>query len=128
MKNPFKAYTGKFSETKFWQKLKHYAKQAGLKTVYVALLLFHAYKRKDTPSWAKHTILGALGYFLSPIDAIPDLTPILGYTDDIGVLTFGLVTVAAYVNEEVRKKAKAQLTKWFGAYNEEDLQEIDAKL
>ena len=128
MKNPFKAYTGKFSENKFWQKLKHYAKQAGLKTVYVALLLFHAYKRKDTPSWAKHTILGALGYFLSPIDAIPDLTPILGYTDDIGVLTFGLVTVAAYVNDDVRQKAKTQLSKWFGTYDEEDLQEIDAKL
>ncbi|MCB0641234.1 MAG: DUF1232 domain-containing protein, partial [Phaeodactylibacter sp.] len=93
-KNPFKKYMPSFSEGNFWEKVRRYAQQAGLKTVYTALLLFYAFKRKDTPAWAKNIILGTLGYFLAPIDAIPDLTPILGYTDDIGVLSFGLVTIA----------------------------------
>jgi len=128
MKNPFQAYIRKFSESKFWLKLSRYARQAGTKTVYSALLLFYAYRRKDTPYWAKNIVLGTLGYFLSPIDALPDLTPIIGYTDDIGVLAFGLATIAAYVNEEVRKNARGQMTKWFKEYDEKDLEEVDARL
>ncbi len=128
MKNPFRSYIDKFSEHQFWDKLKFFARQAGLKTVYSALLLFYAYRRRDTPLWAKNIVLGTLGYFLSPIDAMPDLTPVLGYTDDIGVLAFGLVTIAAYVDQEVRQKAKEQLHRWFGDYNEEDLAEVDARI
>lgn len=128
MKNPFRSYIDKFSEHRFWDKLRNYARQAGLKTVYTALLLFFAYRRKDTPYWAKNIVLGTLGYFLSPIDAVPDLTPIIGYTDDLGVLAFGLVTIAAYVNQEVKQKAKDQLHRWFGAYDEDELAEVDAKI
>ncbi|MCG8327651.1 MAG: DUF1232 domain-containing protein [Chitinophagales bacterium] len=128
MKNPFKQYIDQFSENRFWKKLAHYARQAGTRTVYAALLLFYAYQRKDTPAWAKRIVLGSLGYFLSPFDAIPDLSPIIGFTDDIGVLSFGLVTIAAYVNDEVKGKARQQLSKWFNSYDEEDLKEVDAKL
>jgi uncharacterized membrane protein YkvA (DUF1232 family) len=127
-KNPFKAYIKRFSENGLWKKIAHYAKKAGLKTVYSALLLFYAYKRKDTPVWAKNIVLGVLGYFLSPIDWMPDLTPIIGFTDDIGVLSFGLVTIAAYVNEEVRKQAREKLKLWFGEYDPTPLTEVDQQL
>jgi len=128
MKEVFKKYSSLFSEGKMWQKLKKQAKQAGLKTVYSALLLFYAYQRKDTPSWAKNIVLGVLGYFIAPLDAIPDLTPIIGYTDDIGVLSFGLVTIACYVNDEVKQQARKKLGNWFGDYEEEDLSEVDKQL
>jgi len=128
MKKIIEKYKDRFSESKMWTKLKDYARYAGIKTTYMVLLLFNAYKRKETPSWAKNIIIGAIGYFISPIDAIPDLTPILGYTDDIGVLSFGLVTIACYVDKEVKAKSKGQLTKWFGDYDEAELEEIDAKL
>ncbi|NBC07439.1 MAG: DUF1232 domain-containing protein [Bacteroidetes bacterium] len=128
MKNPFRPYIDRFSESQFWNKLQHYARKAGLKTVYSALLLFFAYRRKDTPLWAKNIILGTLGYFLAPIDAVPDLTPVLGYTDDLGVLAFGLVTIAAYVDDQVREKARQQLSKWFGDYDPTELNEVDKQL
>jgi len=128
MKNPFKRFSAFFSESAFWNKLKRFARQAGVQTVYTALLLYYAFRRKETPAWAKHMVIGVLGYFLAPIDALPDLTPILGYTDDIGVLTFGLVTIATYVNEEAKEKARNKLHTWFGTYREEDLQEVDQKL
>ena len=115
-------------EKKFWQKVKEYAKTAGQKTVYSALLLYYAFKRKETPRWAKGVVIGALGYFISPIDGIPDLTPFLGYTDDLGVMMMGLVTISAYINEEVRTKAKHQIQKWFGTPNEELMAEVDSKL
>ena len=109
-------------------KLKNYAKQAGLKTVYSALLLFYAYKRSDTPAWAKRVIFGVLGYFISPIDIIPDLTPLIGYTDDLGMLGLGLATIAFYINDEVKTNARAQLAKWFGDYDEDELREVDEQL
>ncbi len=128
MNNPFKKYIQSFTEFGMWKKIRGYASKTGQQTIYTVLLLFYAYKRSDTPIWAKNIIIGTIGYFISPIDALPDLTPIIGYTDDIGVLSFGLVTIACYVNESVRSQAKAQLGKWFKTFNEADLKAIDDKL
>ncbi|MFT5165984.1 MAG: uncharacterized membrane protein YkvA (DUF1232 family) [Saprospiraceae bacterium] len=128
MENPFKEYIKSFTELGMWNKISQYASKAGQQTVYTVLLLFYAFKRKDTPLWARNIIIGTIGYFISPIDALPDLTPIIGYTDDIGVLSFGLVTIACYVNIEVKTKARTQLKKWFKNYNEADLKVVDEKL
>ncbi len=128
MKNPFQKYITKFSENSLWRLVKNKAKSFGEKAVYSILLLFYAYKRKETPHWARNIIIGTLGYVIAPIDAIPDLTPVLGYTDDIGVLGFGLVTVACYINDEVRKNARGKLKKWFGSYDEELLEAVDEQL
>ncbi|MBK9013418.1 MAG: DUF1232 domain-containing protein [Saprospiraceae bacterium] len=128
MKNPFEKYANLFSENRLMKKIQAFAKQAGLKVVYSVLLLYYAYRRSDTPIWAKRIILGVLGYFISPIDLLPDLSPIIGYTDDLGVLSFGLVTIAAYVNDEVRIKARQKLRGWFGDFNVEELSEVDKQL
>jgi len=81
-------------------------RKGGLSLVYSALLLFYAFKRSDLPVWARSIIIGALGYLLTPIDSVPDLTPILGYTDDLGILSYALVMIAAYINDDVRQKAQ----------------------
>ena len=128
MKIPNNKYTRSFSENKFWQKLQKFAKQIGVKTSYTALLLFYAYRRSDTPTWAKNIVIGTLGYLISPIDILPDLTPILGYTDDLGVLGFGLVTIAGYVNMDVRIQARKKVKEWFGEINHEDIAEIEKNL
>lgn len=60
----------------------------------------------NTPTWAKATIYGALGYFISPIDAIPDLVPVVGYSDDLGVLALTVATCTAYITPEVKAQAK----------------------
>ena len=105
------------------------AKSAGTRTVYSALLLYYAYRRKETPAWAKRTILGALGYLLMPLDAVPDLTPILGYTDDITVLGTGLAIVAAYINKDVKAQARAKLSSWFpGQRTEKVTDELDRQV
>ena len=126
--NPLKKYTGHFSQTSLLDKVRSYFKEAGLKVIYSALHLYYAFKRKDTPLWAKNIIFGVLRYFIAPIDALPDLTPIIGYTDDLGVLSFGLVTIACYINTDVRNNAKGKLKDWFGEYDDTDLAEIDAQL
>ena len=108
--------------------LKAVIRKAGVKTAYVGLLLFHAYQRSETPAWAKRMVLGTLAYLLAPIDAIPDLSPFIGFTDDFGLLMFGLVSIAGYVNQEVRSNARVQLEKWFGTITDHDLVEIEESL
>ncbi len=128
MLEKLKIYTKAFNGRKLMLKLPGYLKAIGIKTVYTVLLLFNAYQRKETPSWAKNIILGTLGYLLSPIDGIPDVTPFLGFTDDMGVVSFGLVSIACYIDEDVRVNARKQLGNWFNKYDESALEEVDAKL
>ncbi|MBU6168380.1 MAG: DUF1232 domain-containing protein [Bacteroidetes bacterium] len=128
MLSRIRKYAVFFSESSFWNTVQSYSKKIGIKSVYAALLLFYAFKRKETPTWAKNIIIGVLGYLIAPIDLLPDLTPFIGYTDDLGVLGVGLVAIASYVNEAVKSQAKSKLRDWFGNYNAEELENIDQKL
>lgn len=121
-------YRDSFKLNELGPKLRKYFSMMGQKAVYSVLLLFYAFKRPDTPGWAKNIIIGAIGYFLSPIDTIPDLTPFLGLTDDFGVLSFGLVSIACYINDEVRLNAKKTLTTFFNEVDEQMISEVDQSL
>lgn len=121
-------YRNHFSTEDLGDKIQKVFRVVGQKLVYSILLLFYAYKGGDTPGWAKNIIIGTLGYFIAPIDIIPDLSPLIGYTDDIGVLTFALVTIACYINEEVRANAVERLGKIFGKVDEVIIKEVDAVL
>ncbi|MDR4305005.1 DUF1232 domain-containing protein, partial [Bacillus mycoides] len=85
-----------YSDNKFWEKVKKYAKKAGSSVIYAVLLLYFTLQKDDVPVTAKATIAAALGYFIFPLDLIPDLTPIIGYADDLGALGIALVQVAMY--------------------------------
>jgi uncharacterized membrane protein YkvA (DUF1232 family) len=106
-------YEDAFSESGFWRKLKKYATTAGKEVVEKALLLFYAFQEEKAPKWAKATIAGALGYFIVPLDAIADITPAVGYADDLGVLALAIVAVATYINEDVRSKTAVKMKSWF---------------
>ena len=59
-------------------------------------------------------IYGALGYFISPLDVIPDFMPIVGFTDDIGILAAAVGIAALYIDSDVKDKADRKLADWFG--------------
>ena len=64
---------------------------AGRKTLLSSLILFYCLKDRDTPTWAKGVIVGALGYLILPADLIPDILPGAGYGDEgKGLLTDAL--------------------------------------
>ena len=107
-------YTKEYSENGFWDKTKKFAKAAGSEVIGKALQLYYAMQAPATPAWAKAVIIGALGYFISPLDAIPDITPIIGYVDDLGVLTAAVATVGTYITDDIKLKAKGKLIEWFG--------------
>ncbi len=100
----------------------------GIQLIYSALLMLFAYNSPHTPKWAKRIILGAFAYLLSPIDSIPDLTPVLGFTDDLSVISFGLVTIACYIDSDIRQHARRKLASIFNDIDETTLAAVDAKL
>ncbi len=58
-----------------------------------------------TPLWVKGVVSGALAYFILPLDAIPDILPVFGLSDDVTILTAAITAVAAYVTAEHYQKA-----------------------
>jgi len=107
-------YSKEFNDNSFWEKVGQHALAAGKKVIETALTLYFCLMDNDTPLWARATIIGALGYFIFPLDAIPDFTPILGYSDDAGVLSSALLAVAVHIKDEHKSKAQERLIQWFG--------------
>jgi uncharacterized membrane protein YkvA (DUF1232 family) len=62
-----------------------------------------------TPLPVKSALLGAIAYFVLPFDAIPDMLPVLGFTDDAAVLATALKLVSDHMLPEHRQAAKAKL-------------------
>lgn len=93
-------------EKSFWKKITNSASAAGHEAIYNAFVLYYTAREKETPLWCKTVIAGALGYFISLIDAIPDLTPVLGYTDDVTVMIAAIGALAAHITPEIKEKAK----------------------
>ena len=106
-------FSDDYNEGGFWSKLANFALAAGRDLVALALQLYYALQVPETPAWAKGVIIAALGYFISPIDAIPDFIPVVGYADDLGVLVAAVATVAAHITPEVKAKAEETLRRWF---------------
>jgi uncharacterized membrane protein YkvA (DUF1232 family) len=122
-------YTTHFSDDSFWVKIKKQCVKAGAKVIYAALLLFYALQEPAVPLKAKAKITGALGYFIFPVDAIADVTPVVGYADDFGVLMLALVAVSMYINDDVKLKARNKLKDFFGDIIDwNDLDDIEKKI
>jgi uncharacterized membrane protein YkvA (DUF1232 family) len=112
-------YEDAYSDESLREKLGRYARQAGREVVEKVLLLYYAAQQDSAPAWAKATIAGALGYFITPLDAIVDLTPAVGYADDLGVLVLAIAAVSQYINDDVRQQTGDKLTQWFGPQGED---------
>ncbi len=104
-----------FDENSFWTKVSSYALVAGREVIEKSLWLYYAAQSPGTPQWAKSVIYGALAYFILPVDAIPDLIPLAGFTDDLGAVAAAVASVAMYIDEDVRRKTRTKMTNWFGA-------------
>ena len=117
-------YEKHFSFNNLMQKIKETAKKAGLKAIYMALLLYYALESPTISVMDKAIIYGALGYFISPIDIIPDILPLVGLTDDIAVLAWAFNRIKHNVTDLTREKAKTKLKIWFGNFNENEIDDL----
>ena len=92
---------------KFWRKLTAVA--ARIPFAEDLLAAYYCAFDRATPLGVKATLVGAIAYFVLPVDAIPDVMPILGFTDDAAVLTTALRLVASHVTPEHRTLAQEKL-------------------
>lgn len=114
----------KVDEPTFWEKVTEVAKKAGLRVIYAALLLYYVMIAESTSKKDKALIAGALAYFVSPIDVVPDGIPAIGFADDLVVLLFVLKAVRDNVTNEIKNQAKTKLGDWFKKIDEKELSEI----
>lgn len=118
-----KGYRRNYSEDGFWNKIKKYGKNAGAKVVYNALKLYYAAVSKETPVGIKALIYGALGYFIFPVDLVPDVIPVVGFADDLVALTTALASASAYITPKIKAQAKEKLEDWFDNVSDSDIED-----
>lgn len=107
-------YQKHYNESAFWDKIASVAKKAGGKVIYCALLLYYVLMSPSVPNNEKLLIIGTLGYFILPIDLIPDPIPVAGFTDDLGALIACYNKVKANITPEIKQQAKSKYNEWFG--------------
>jgi len=121
-------YAKYYSEDSLWEKIKKFSKAAGVKVIYAVLLLYYAMKDSGVSLKTKLFIAASLGYFIMPADAIIDFTPLIGYSDDLGVLLFALKHVSSAITRAVKEKARSKITEWFPQADETEMAELEQKM
>lgn len=111
-------YRDHYSEKSFGSKLPKVARKAGSKLVYCVLLLYYVLKSPYVPKADKSKIYGALGYFILPLDVLPDFIPLAGFSDDLTAVIWALHTVWKNITPEMKAQAAARTREWFGDFNE----------
>lgn len=92
---------------KFWDSVKRLARNLPFTEDLVAAY-FCAFD-PATDFKVKATLVGALAYFILPIDVIPDALPLIGFTDDAAVLALALKAVGQAITPAHRDKARDAL-------------------
>lgn len=105
-------YQKSYSEKGLWDKIAKFASKAGREVVINALKLYYSMAlRKANPAQIA-AIVGALGYFISPIDGIPDVLP-GGLVDDGGILAAAVTALSCCSDPEVVQAARSKASEWF---------------
>ena len=93
----------------FWLKLKKLATK--LPFAEDLLAAYYCAFDRQTPRHVQLSLLGAIAYFVLPFDFVPDLLPVLGFTDDAAILATAIRMVSSYITSEHRDAAKAAMAR-----------------
>lgn len=107
------SFGSEYSEQGLKEKLSKIARKAGIKMAYAVLVAFYAVQSDTLSFKEKARLYGALGYFILPVDLIPDAILGMGYSDDLAALVYVLHTVSSNITPEVKRRAREKLCSWF---------------
>jgi uncharacterized membrane protein YkvA (DUF1232 family) len=96
----------------FWKKLRGLA--ARLPFAEDLLAAHYCAFDRRTPIHVKAVLVGALAYFVLPADFIPDVLPVIGYTDDAAVLAAAIKLVSSHITPHHREAAQRMLARMRG--------------
>jgi uncharacterized membrane protein YkvA (DUF1232 family) len=91
----------------FWRKLRRFA--GTIPFAEDAVAAYYCALDRRTPLAARAILLGAVAYFVTPIDVIPDMVVGLGFTDDATVLATAIAVAGAHIQVEHREAARRVL-------------------
>jgi len=91
----------------FWPKVGRVAARIPFANQMISV--YYAARDPETPLAAKGVMMGALAYFVLPLDAIPDLLAGIGFTDDAAVITAVIATLGANIRKRHREAAERAL-------------------
>ncbi|WP_449039146.1 YkvA family protein [Parabacteroides goldsteinii] len=107
-----------YSDNRFWKKVERVAKKVGATVLLPVFTLYYMLQDDKVSLRHKAYIVGALGYFILPIDLIPDgILPVIGFTDDIAVMTLVLKLVKDSITPEIKARANARVSEIIGTDN-----------
>jgi uncharacterized membrane protein YkvA (DUF1232 family) len=92
---------------RFWRKLRALAVR--LPFAEDLLAAYYCAFDRQTPAHVKAVLVGAVAYFVLPADLIPDVLPVIGYTDDAAMLAGAIRLVAAHITPDHREAARRKL-------------------
>ena len=92
---------------RFWIKFKR--GMAKLPFAEDLLAAYYCAFDRQTPRHVQASLLGAIAYFILPFDFVPDMMPVLGFTDDAAVLATAIRMVASHITPEHRQAARDAL-------------------
>lgn len=97
-------HVDEYSDAKFLKKAQKTGKGIGFKALSAATTLFAALKSDQMTKSNKLIILGALGYFIFPLDIVADLLPFVGLSDDLFIMAAALTKVFNAITPEMKEE------------------------
>lgn len=108
-----KDYGRHYSGPRLIATVERFLSSAGRDVISQVIQAYYLSRATHLPLWAKASVIAALGYFILTPDAIPDVMPVVGFVDDMAVLSSTLAGLATYLTPEIRERAKERLqTLW----------------
>ena len=97
-----------YTEKKFWSKIKDLPTTAPFcMLLRTAISLYLLLKESSVPLAAKSLIVFALGYFICPIDLVPDFAPFgIGFSDDMALMAMVLTSMYSHLNKDIQQKVQ----------------------
>ena len=93
----------------FWSKLRRFA--SALPFAEDLLAAYYCAFDRETPRHVQAALIGALAYFVLPFDVVPDVMPVLGFTDDAAVLATAVKLVSSHMQPKHRDAAKQAIAR-----------------
>jgi len=94
-----------------WDRIKRWAREVKNE----GMTLWFCCRHPDMPWLPKILAFMVVGYFLSPIDLIPDFIPVIGYLDDLILVPIGIYLTLKHVPQHVIEESRAQARDWIAA-------------
>lgn len=94
--------------TGFWPKLRKVA--ARIPFARDAVAAWYCATDRETPTRVKGVLFAALAYFVMPADVIPDIFAVIGFSDDMAVLTAAFAMIRGHVRERHYEAADRALS------------------